>query len=270
VLRVCGALRAHLPRSLSLTDLPMTAVKTISALLLTLALGALPAYAQNIDISVGGGVDANTGDTTSVDADAEVEADAEVSTDDTETDAATNTATGFTLTRTDASVTNSSGTPMSADSVNTESDLEVFAATTLRTNDSFEGVDVASDRLSFRFKEDAKLFGFIPHQVTSRVVVSGDGRVEISRPWYSFLASGLSADTATSIESRVRTALGESAGSMNTRTQALVLAEIASALAGSVDVSADTTNSAELQSDETGINSAVTGDTSAAVDVVPN
>ena len=240
----------------------MNALKTLSALLLTLTFAASPAYAQNLDVSVGGGVDA--GATTSLD----IEADADTSMDDGHADATvgTDTAAGFSLTRTHASVTNSSGTPMSAESVNTANDLEVYAASALRTHDSFDGVDVTSDRLSFRFKEDAKLFGFIPHKVTSRVEVSGDGAVTVTRPWYSFLASGLSTDTTASIEARVRTALGESSGTMTARTQALVLAEIVSALEGSADTSARVDASADIS----GVEADAAGNASGSLEVAPN
>lgn len=242
----------------------MNALKTISALLLTLSFGAAPAYAQGLDVSVGGGVDA--GATTSVDVEAAADADTSVSDADARGAASTDTAAGFSLTRTHASVTNSSGTPMSAESVNTANDLEVYAASALRTHDSFDGVDVTSDRLSFRFKEDARLFGFIPHRVTSRVEVSGDGTVTVTRPWYSFLTSGLSADTTASIEARVRTALGESSGVMTARTQALVLAEIVSALEGSVDTSTQLNASA----DASGMEADAAGGASGSLEVAPN
>lgn len=234
----------------------MTLIRTIAAFLLILGLAA-PTYAHECEpghnhdtgVNVGGGVDASVGGVVDVDADASADVSVD-SGDQTQGDGSadgasdsdprdTSAGAGFSLSRSDDSVRSGSESSMSASSVNSDSDLEVFAASTLRSDDSFDGVDVSSDRLSFRYKEDARLFGFIPHKVTTRVEVSGDGTVRVTRPWYSFLVAGLSNETSASIESRVRTALANSSGSMDARTKALVLSEIASALTGSASASAN-------------------------------
>jgi len=235
------------------------------SLVAALALGA-PAYAQTIDIGANGSAGVGT-DSSSASTDTAIDVSVGAPTEE-ETSASESPATGFTLLRSDASVTNSSDAVMDARSVQTESDLEAYAATTLRTNDSFDGVETSSDRLVLRFTEDAKLFGFIPHTVTSRVEVDANGSVTVSRPWYSFLVAGLSNETDASIEARVTKAMGDtnSSGTMSARSQALVLAEIASALGGSVDVSANASGAARTDD----MSASGTLDNDSRVDVQPN
>ena len=248
-----------------------------AALALALVLGiSAPAHAQSINTTTTGQVGIDVGDDSSVDAGADASvgtAPDETTADDDRMSAgvSSGTDTGFSLTRSDASVTSSSGATVSASSVNTESDLEAYAASTLRANDSIDGVDVASDRLSLSFKEDARLFGFIPHTVTSRVEVSGDGSVRVMRPWYSFLVAGLSVDTKTTIESRVKSAMNEEAsGSFSSRSQARVIAEIASALGSSVDAQASASVDMSANTDDATLNGNATSDTNGTVDVYPN
>lgn len=138
---------------------------------------------------------------------------------------------GFNLSKDDASVRDSSGSQIAAESVNTESDLEAYAASTLRASNTIENIDAGSDELRVKFKEPARFLWFIPFEMTSTVTVNADGSVSVNRPWYSFLAS-VDGDVKSDIESRVRTALENESG-LTARSQARVLAALSTALDGS-------------------------------------
>jgi hypothetical protein len=161
----------------------------------------------------------------------------------------------FSLSRSDASVTNSSGTMVDAASVNTEGDLEAYAAATLRTSNTLKGVQVDSERVVLRFTEEAQLLGFIPHTMTSRVEVREDGSVRVMRPWYGFLATGASADASVQMEARVRQALADARAhdgpGLSAHQQAAILAEVAASLNGaSMSATADASVESEAASDQ--------------------
>ncbi len=213
------------------------------------------AYAQTIttdtaaDIRVDAGGVLNASSSAGGSADVSVDSDAEATaeeTADSEASASGSGSASFSLKRGDAAVTNSTGTAIAATSVNTASDLEAYAAATLRASDRIDGVEVRDERIVLRFTEEARLFGFIPHTMTSRVEIETDGSVRVVRPWYGFLATGVSADAGADLEARIQAALGEELGSseLSARTQALVLAEVAGAL-GSTE--ADTAASGSLE-----------------------
>ena len=239
---------------------PMTqSVRLLLSAPLALALlisSSAGVYAQNIntdtaaDIRVDTGGVLNASSSVGGSADVSADADAETANDDINDIEATSSGSdraSFSLNRDDAAVTNSTGTAIAASSVNTASDLEAYAAATMRTSDRIEGVEVADEHIVLRFTEEARLLGFIPHTMTSRVEVETDGTVRVVRPWYGFLVSGISADATADLEARVQAALGEergSSGALSTRTQALVLAEVARAL-GSAEVNATTSGSIE-------------------------
>lgn len=241
-----------------------------TVLMLALLLGvAGTAFAQNADVGaqIDGAVDASVDDTVdasvdvSADADASVGNDSDTRTSDTNGDSDSVSVTGatFSLVRGDAAV-DSASESASATNVTTNSDLEAYAASTLRANDSIEGVDVSNENVTVKFKEQVRLLGFIPMNMTSHVEVAQDGSVRIERPWYSFLAFGASAELSSDMEASIRNVI-VAEGGLTARAQAQVLNEVALALGGSA--SSDTTLSETVES---GIDAALDANASANAD----
>lgn len=222
-------------------------------LMLALMLGlASTAFAQNADVNaqLDTAVDAAVDD---VDANVDVSADADASvSNDGEVTAGSegqaSAGATFRLMRGDAAVESSSANTISASSVSTESDVEAYAASTLRTNDALESVDVTGENVSVSFKEQVRLFGFIPMDMTSRIEVASDGTVRIERPWYSFLTAGASTEVTSAIEANVRNAI-ETEGGLTARAQARILNEVSLALGGNAEASASLGETIESELD---------------------
>jgi|GEM_PF-6249562 len=229
-------------------------LQTLLALVLITGI-SVPALAQTIDVGAQGDVDLEIGTgsasvegSAGAEADVADERDAEMTEEDASASDGQEDGTSFSLTRTEATLRSAGSAMVDAGSVNTRSDLEAYAAATLNASDRFESVDVSNDRVVLHFTEDARLFGFIPHTVTSRVEVMADGSVKVERPWYRFLVAGLSADSSADLEARVRSALATEGvqGSLSARSQARVLAEVARSFESGADASASAEGSAEV------------------------
>ena len=243
-------------------------------LALALSVGA-PAFAQNVEIDVAGDVRVDNG--SALNASSSAGAEVSDNQDDTtpEPDASAGSgssgAIGFSLERGDVSVVNSNGAAIAPASVNSESDLEAYAASALSANEALEGVEAASEKLVLRFKEDARFLGIFPFSMTSRVEVEQDGSVRVVRPWYSFLATGVESTVAADIETRVRGAMNAEegiamSGEMSSRAQALVLAELVAALNGSAAASTQASSNAETNNGSIDAEGSLRGE----VEVAPN
>lgn len=78
----------------------------------------------------------------------------------------------------------------SVSDVSSNKTLESYVALAVNTNENLSSVGVdASGTLLVGYRQPARLFGFIPMQMTSRVRVTKDAEVTLSYPWYSFLVA---------------------------------------------------------------------------------
>lgn len=174
---------------------------------------------------------------------------------DTTVSAGVDAGTTLRLNKTDASVKSSSNTNVEASTVSTTNDVEAFAASTIRSHESVEGVDAGTDHVTVSFSERGRILGIFPVAMTSKVVARADGSVKIERPWYSFLTWGDRAELSGDLEARVRAALENDGaltaeGTLSTRAQAVLMDEIARAVSGTsatADASADASIEAILQ-----------------------
>lgn len=95
--------------------------------------------------------------------------------------------------------------------VTTRADLEAYASSRVAANERVEQVEFSGERMRISFKEEGRLFGFIPVAMTSHAEVRADGSVEISRPWYRFLvATSGGAQADVDLETRIQAALSAS------------------------------------------------------------
>lgn len=101
----------------------------------------------------------------------------------------------------------------SSASVASRADLEAYASSRISSNENIEGAEFSSDRMRVSFKEEGRLFGFVPVSMTSHAEVNADGSVEVTRPWYRFMVA-TSASADQDLEARLTAALEASAESM--------------------------------------------------------
>jgi hypothetical protein len=84
------------------------------------------------------------------------------------------------------------------DTIQNKTDLESFAYTILSSNQNIKTIKITEDKIEIAYTERAKLFGFIPFNMNTKVSTDDSKEVMAKAPWYRFLVSrkmsGLSAD----------------------------------------------------------------------------
>jgi len=65
--------------------------------------------------------------------------------------------------------------------------FDAYARATIESDENVSDIESDSDSVSLRYKDRARLLGFIPVTISAEAVVSADGSVEVSYPWYRFL-----------------------------------------------------------------------------------
>ncbi|KKW44028.1 MAG: hypothetical protein UY94_C0037G0004 [Parcubacteria group bacterium GW2011_GWA2_56_21] len=104
-----------------------------------------------------------------------------------------------------------SGSVSPAD-VSTDAELSSFIAAQVQADKNVSQVEASADNVAVTYKQNAKLFGFIPITVDATATVDAGGKVNVKYPWYAFLASTNKADLKAKIQSRVDAVLDGSMG----------------------------------------------------------
>jgi len=94
------------------------------------------------------------------------------------------------------------GSVESASAVSSDETLRAYAETAVRNDENLERVEVGSEGLDIRYRQEARILGFIPGHVTVTVHVTNDGSVSVDYPWYSFMAA--TGTDREALESRIR------------------------------------------------------------------
>lgn len=90
-------------------------------------------------------------------------------------------------------VTYTASTTGTEASVTNDADFSLFVKTVKTQDPRVSSIGTSSDgTVNVAYKHDAKLFGFIPVEVTSYTSVNGNGDVSVTMSWWSFLVSGAS------------------------------------------------------------------------------
>ncbi len=92
--------------------------------------------------------------------------------------------------------------------VRTNADLGGFIAAQVQADKNVSQVEASADNVAVTYKQNAKLFGFIPITIDATATVDAGGNVNIKYPWYAFLASTNSAELEAKIQDRVDAVLG--------------------------------------------------------------
>lgn len=158
---------------------------------------------------------------------------------------ATNNASSMSVWNRESAEVNGTVAPeMTADSVQTDSDLKTFAATALRNDDNLDSIGFASDRVEVAYREPARFLGIFPASVNIDVVAHNDGSVDIDYPWYSFLMVTNRADLESSIKNEVGAYMSQS----NASETGIMNSNGNSALHASTTVSTTATSTASTSS----------------------
>lgn len=210
-------------------------------LALGLALGIAPAaYAAGINLTtetsaeITGEVDIHSG--SSSDSEVRAETDTGVKIDGV----------GITITRESASVNNDAAVTVSSPaSVQTSSDLSLYASTIVKEDENVEDAELSEDAVSIRYKQRAKLFGVIPVFVSVKATVESSGDVSVSYPWYGFM---LSQEERVTLESTLDAAIGTSTSTeLSSNTQALILERMHATLKQNLEASLAAEANASVQ-----------------------
>jgi hypothetical protein len=129
--------------------------------------------------------------------------------------------------------------PSDPASVSNRSDLENYLTVAAQSDEDFREARADKNEVSVRYKEHAKLFGFIPMMVTAKAVADTEGNVRVRFPWYRFLMAVDHDEIESSIQARVNSVLlGNGAqnteAEFSTDTQARLITEMWQAFRDSV------------------------------------
>lgn len=167
--------------------------------------------------------------TSGVEADASVEADATIS-----------------LTRDDA--TDTETLVESTAAVETSSDLRAYASGVLQSDTRIERADLSAEAVTVEYEQPGRLFGFVPVAVTVTATVDSSGNVTVDYPWYGFMVAleQSEREVESSLENQIRTTLASGGfeasaeAGLSAQAQAEILRELQASLAATVEGGAGT------------------------------
>ncbi len=155
------------------------------------------------------------------------------------------------ITRADIAAGTTASGSVSPASVKTQVDLSGFIASQVKADDNVSQVEASADTVSVTYKQNAKLFGFIPVTLDATATVDAEGNVDISYPWYAFLAATDKAELEGRIRDNVDATLGvsgsastsasanaEATAKLAASTQAKLVAAVKAAMQAQLDASA--------------------------------
>ncbi len=103
-------------------------------------------------------------------------------------------------------------------------EFDSYVQITLEQDENLSGVSSDDDSVSVRYRDRARLFGFIPMTVSAEAVVNADGSVEVSYPWYRFLAAYDSGSLKADIEASAGTiARADGGATLSTSTKTRIV-----------------------------------------------
>ncbi len=119
--------------------------------------------------------------------------------------------------------------------VSNRSDLESFITASAQNDENFQSASSSNDEVSLRYKEPAKLFGFLPISLSTNVKADANGNVKVHYPWYRFLVALQDSDLQSKIEAKVNAVLlangaKDTSAEFSASTQAHLINDIREAL----------------------------------------
>lgn len=135
---------------------------------------------------------------------------------------------GIVVTRSDADADSSEPT-IAAANVSSSGDLNSFVKSEMKADANLGSVGVDSNSVNVNYKEQAKLFGFIPMKTSVTVTVDNSGNVTLHYPWYRFLMSVDDSNLKTNLQSNAAAAMSANAN-VNSTASLSTKAEVVEAV----------------------------------------
>jgi hypothetical protein len=213
-----------------------TILTSLSLALMALVI-VLPTQAQT-GISVGGSGSSDvTTDDISNDTDASVDTNvsADAGADDIVVDTGTNGTFSLTQKEAASASVDAESAEMSADAVVGNDDLSRYATSMMKRDPNIVSIDASSDRVVLAYRSSARFLGFIPSNLTARVIVDQDGMVDVSYPWYRFLFSVSNAVNEDDLEASLSGVLAaQGSAGFDAMARARIIERIHAAFSGTV------------------------------------
>jgi hypothetical protein len=138
----------------------------------------------------------------------------------------------LTLSSSDSAVMNANSmtTPDGA-MVSSGTQLNTYAAAVVHSDSNIQNVQLSNTMVGMTYKEQGKLFGFIPLSVNTHAQVDQTGAVTITYPWYHFLVStddsGLQSNIQASVHSTMANFMPAAANAqLSARAQAELMDDL--------------------------------------------
>lgn len=110
---------------------------------------------------------------------------------------------------------------MSADKVESDGDLQAYAETALRNDESLSDVSFTDDTVTVKYKEKGRFLALVPMTFTVSAKAHADGTLELDYPWYSFLTLDSQDELETDLRIAVDNAIrAQAVGSVRAEGQA--------------------------------------------------
>ena len=123
--------------------------------------------------------------------------------------------------------------------VKSNADLSVFAKTMVKKDENVKNVEVDKDNVSMEYKAKVWFLGFIPFTTNATVNVENSGAVNVSYPWYTFLASTNKAEIETNVKFEITPVIKSSSNAkLSTKAKAELLTKVQAVLRSDLEASA--------------------------------
>lgn len=136
-----------------------------------------------------------------------------------------------------ASLGENSGTSAST-SATSSSPARTHAAVLLRSDANVSAIALSPARVMLRYREPAKLFGFIRVQLPVEVSVTADGKTSVTYPWYSFLYATNETSLSVRTDAAARSDLPAASSTLSAAEQATLLDSLHAILKSEADAQA--------------------------------
>ena len=119
-----------------------------------------------------------------------------------------------------------------AEQVHDRNALRRFAMAKLKADENANEVKLSSTTVEASYPTHARLFGFIPTSLNTRVAINSDGTVSVTLPWYAFLFGTEGDKVHANLEETVQATIGSTTASttLTAQMQARLLESILATL----------------------------------------
>ncbi len=100
--------------------------------------------------------------------------------------------------------------------ISTDDDLKVYTTSLKNEDKNVSKVEVADNQILLAYRQPAKFLGFIPSNVTAKVMVDAQGNISVNYPWYTFLSVKNDEKLKADLQMQVAAVLGNGRGADDT------------------------------------------------------